>query len=514
MENAFAQMGLQLRPLLREFRPGPRRRRRRGLQAPDEKGDHRPLDGQLPPARIHPRQHRHAGTERALPRRTARRAGGPGRFHAADRNGAHDSRHELRHRRHPGPRPDRRLARARPGRARPRQAAGDLRPLAARARRNPHRRRRRRADRQPERGGARSRRGHSLRADRGHGRAGPRNSRRAQADRARHRCRQRQGQRRCASSHRCSTSARSGSAAIRWPAANRPGSPPRGPIFSRAPPSFSRRPATRNAKRNGAPKNSGGRSAARVIHLSPEEHDRHVAANQPPSPSHGGGPGQSRRHAGSARTGRRRISRHDPHRLRLARTLDRNSLGQRARRSTEHLDQLIHDLQGFKNSLETDRAAQNQLLLETLQAAHDVRSQLPEANALQTHEPLPASTLTVRQARHIGGEISVPGDKSLSHRAVLFSALADGTTVITGFLPGRGLRLHHARAAGHGLRRSRSNRRRACIVHGTDGKLLAAAGTARLRQLRHGHAPAGRRPRRRSRSRAGSSATPRSRAGR
>ncbi len=48
----------------------------------------------------------------------------------------------------------------------------------------------------------------------------------------------------------------------------------------------------------------------------------------------------------------------------------------------------------------------------------------------------PASTLTVRQARHIGGEISVPGDKSLSHRAVLFSALADGQTVITNFLPG------------------------------------------------------------------------------
>ena len=48
----------------------------------------------------------------------------------------------------------------------------------------------------------------------------------------------------------------------------------------------------------------------------------------------------------------------------------------------------------------------------------------------------PASTLTVRQARGLGGEISVPGDKSLSHRAVLFAALADGTTVITGFLPG------------------------------------------------------------------------------
>jgi 3-phosphoshikimate 1-carboxyvinyltransferase len=47
-----------------------------------------------------------------------------------------------------------------------------------------------------------------------------------------------------------------------------------------------------------------------------------------------------------------------------------------------------------------------------------------------------ATTLSVRQVHHIQGEISVPGDKSLSHRAVLLSALADGTTTITGFLPG------------------------------------------------------------------------------
>jgi 3-phosphoshikimate 1-carboxyvinyltransferase len=48
----------------------------------------------------------------------------------------------------------------------------------------------------------------------------------------------------------------------------------------------------------------------------------------------------------------------------------------------------------------------------------------------------PATTITIRPARAIGGEINVPGDKSLSHRAVLFSALADGQTVITNFLPG------------------------------------------------------------------------------
>ena len=34
------------------------------------------------------------------------------------------------------------------------------------------------------------------------------------------------------------------------------------------------------------------------------------------------------------------------------------------------------------------------------------------------------------------GEITVPGDKSVSHRAVIFGALARGVTDITGFLTG------------------------------------------------------------------------------
>ena len=34
------------------------------------------------------------------------------------------------------------------------------------------------------------------------------------------------------------------------------------------------------------------------------------------------------------------------------------------------------------------------------------------------------------------GTLKVPGDKSISHRAVMFGALANGTTTITGFLPG------------------------------------------------------------------------------
>ncbi|MCX7919784.1 MAG: 3-phosphoshikimate 1-carboxyvinyltransferase [bacterium] len=44
-------------------------------------------------------------------------------------------------------------------------------------------------------------------------------------------------------------------------------------------------------------------------------------------------------------------------------------------------------------------------------------------------------TLTINQITHaISGEISVPGDKSISHRAIMFSAISEGTTTITGFL--------------------------------------------------------------------------------
>jgi len=37
-------------------------------------------------------------------------------------------------------------------------------------------------------------------------------------------------------------------------------------------------------------------------------------------------------------------------------------------------------------------------------------------------------------AESVGGTVSVPGDKSISHRALLLGAVADGTTVISGFL--------------------------------------------------------------------------------
>ncbi len=45
------------------------------------------------------------------------------------------------------------------------------------------------------------------------------------------------------------------------------------------------------------------------------------------------------------------------------------------------------------------------------------------------------ATIKVRRFKSIPAEITVPGDKSISHRAAMFAGLANGRTVISGFLP-------------------------------------------------------------------------------
>ena len=46
------------------------------------------------------------------------------------------------------------------------------------------------------------------------------------------------------------------------------------------------------------------------------------------------------------------------------------------------------------------------------------------------------SSYVVAPAAGVAGTIVVPGDKSISHRAVMFGALASGRTQVTGFLEG------------------------------------------------------------------------------
>ena len=44
--------------------------------------------------------------------------------------------------------------------------------------------------------------------------------------------------------------------------------------------------------------------------------------------------------------------------------------------------------------------------------------------------------MEITPAKRLRGEITVPGDKSISHRSVMFGSIAKGTTEITNFLQG------------------------------------------------------------------------------
>ena len=44
-------------------------------------------------------------------------------------------------------------------------------------------------------------------------------------------------------------------------------------------------------------------------------------------------------------------------------------------------------------------------------------------------------TVRLRPVRRLRGTVTVPGDKSISHRALILNALAEGDAVVDGFLP-------------------------------------------------------------------------------
>lgn len=81
------------------------------------------------------------------------------------------------------------------------------------------------------------------------------------------------------------------------------------------------------------------------------------------------------------------------------------------------------------------------------------------------------------RGRALSGEFTVPGDKSVSHRAIMLAALADGTSRIDGFLEGEDTRATAAIFAAMGVRiEAPSPSRR--IVHGVGIDGLRAPATA------------------------------------
>ena len=48
----------------------------------------------------------------------------------------------------------------------------------------------------------------------------------------------------------------------------------------------------------------------------------------------------------------------------------------------------------------------------------------------------PFQIRTVSPAKFLRGDVSVPGDKPISHRSIMLGSLAEGTTRVSGFLMG------------------------------------------------------------------------------
>ncbi len=114
----------------------------------------------------------------------------------------------------------------------------------------------------------------------------------------------------------------------------------------------------------------------------------------------------------------------------------------------------------------------------------------------------------VRRARNLETEITVPGDKSISHRAIMLAALSNGVCKITNFLEGEDC-LCTARAFQQLGVTIETPEPGLVVVYGSHGRLTAPERGDRLRKLRHNDAPAFRSFSPHNRSAPAWSATPR-----
>src|SRR5258707_15844774 len=105
---------------------------------------------------------------------------------------------------------------------------------------------------------------------------------------------------------------------------------------------------------------------------------------------------------------------------------------------------------------------------------------MPDDAAFRSAMPLVAS----RPAAPLSGTISVPGDKSISHRALMFGALAIGRTEIRGLLEGEDVLATAAalRAMGADIVREADGQWRG--AGGGAGGLRGPPGGQRIRQSR------------------------------
>lgn len=101
------------------------------------------------------------------------------------------------------------------------------------------------------------------------------------------------------------------------------------------------------------------------------------------------------------------------------------------------LDKFTEHLGDLKTLIEDENSEEILRHLTTARHARQHFGYMLLANHLKNKENLMTEqSYHITPKQQIGGVISVPGDKSISHRSIMFGALADGVTHITGFLEG------------------------------------------------------------------------------
>lgn len=90
-----------------------------------------------------------------------------------------------------------------------------------------------------------------------------------------------------------------------------------------------------------------------------------------------------------------------------------------------------------------------------------------------------SETIKVKPLKHITGELEVPGDKSISHRAAILAGLSDGTCKVENFLPSEDC-VNTLRAMGqlgvdYEVTRGTMDRPLDLTIHGCGGRLKAPA---------------------------------------
>ncbi|MDD7804274.1 MAG: bifunctional prephenate dehydrogenase/3-phosphoshikimate 1-carboxyvinyltransferase [Endozoicomonas sp. (ex Botrylloides leachii)] len=100
------------------------------------------------------------------------------------------------------------------------------------------------------------------------------------------------------------------------------------------------------------------------------------------------------------------------------------------------LDQFLQTLGVLRQAIEQDDSQQLLALFERAQCARAQFSTLSARREYMKRSHNHLQTFLAKPSHPLMGTVRVPGDKSISHRAIMLGALAEGTTVIEGFLEG------------------------------------------------------------------------------